>query len=43
MIDDTFVPEVPRRKVLDVLLKVTLVGWLGSVVPRHYCTRHRNC
>jgi Rieske Fe-S protein len=32
MIDDTSVPEVPRRKVLDFLLKVTLLGWLGSVL-----------
>ena len=32
MIDDTSVPQVPRRKVLDVLLKVTLLGWLGSVL-----------
>ena len=32
MIDDTSVPQVPRRKVLDVLLKVTLLGWLASVL-----------
>ena len=32
MIDETSVSQVPRRKVLDVLLKVTLLAWLGSVL-----------
>jgi cytochrome b6-f complex iron-sulfur subunit len=32
MSDDTSVPKVPRRTVLDLLLKVTLVGWLGSIL-----------
>ena len=30
MIEGMSVPPVPRRRLLDVLLKVTVVGWVAS-------------
>jgi Rieske Fe-S protein len=32
MTDSTPVPQIPRRKFLDFFLKLTLLGWLGSVL-----------